>query len=97
VRTCVCEFPTGLVAEDAVAMRKSMAPRGCAFVMCSASAVVSTWLSLRAGGLEPKRTVFAFPDVGSPASHAIIVCKPAKHGGMSVDIAVIDDGTRGEQ
>lgn len=75
-----------LDSREARAFRTSLAARGHVYVACPAHLVVSTWTVLRSVGLEPKRTVFVhFAD--APATDAIVVARPAKRGGLVVELA----------
>jgi len=73
--------------DDLVALRLCLVARGYAFVVCPASHLVTAWLQLRRAGLEPKRTVLVHPALSLPAIEAIVVCRPAKRGGLSVMLA----------
>ena len=73
-------------ARDSVAKLRGRLPRRVTvFVLCPANTVVCAWLALRLAGFEPKRTVFAYEVFDQPATYAIIVCRHAKRGGMSVE------------
>lgn len=76
-----------LDARAARALRTSLAARGHVYVACSVRLVVSTWTVLRSVGLEPKRTVLVHPSVDAPATDAIVVARPAKRGGLVVELA----------
>jgi hypothetical protein len=79
-----------LDAREARAFRTSLAARGHVYVACPAYLVVSTWTVLRSVGLEPKRTVFVHPSADAPATDAIVVARPAKRGGLVVELAAAE-------
>ena len=87
-RIAVMELRSPLCVSNGVALRGSLAARGYAYVVCPASLVVATWITLRRVGLEPKQTVFVHPFLGEPASDAVLICRPAKRGGLSVTLEV---------
>lgn len=76
-----------LDTHEARVFRTSLAARGHAYLACPAHLVVSTWTVLRNVGLEPKRTVFVHTSAEAPATDAIVVARPAKRGGLVVELA----------
>lgn len=75
----------GLDPQVARSVRVSLGPKGRVCVACPATHAVSSWLSLRRAGLEPKRTVFVHPTADAPAVIAVVLAHPAKRGGLTVD------------
>lgn len=72
--------------ELARCVRGALGSRGRIYVVCPAPHVISSWLSLRRAGLEPKNTVFVHPAAGVPATVAVVVALPAKRGGLTVHL-----------